>query len=170
MPAKTNNFNVESLKGQAVRKQLWYVLVYTYSGLRWFSYTFHVLAQWNKHRRDSPQSCPSNQTRQSGWKGLSRTRNQGAGGHWWAELQRSLPPLCRWEKVLQGQPWLQLMVDQAQTEASFLTWNLFNHIHVPPRILFKASSNHHFNCFTSPPGTRPRQWRKSLARSCTTLC
>lgn len=26
MPAKTNNFNVESLKGQAVRKQLWYVL------------------------------------------------------------------------------------------------------------------------------------------------
>lgn len=23
MPAKTNNFNVESLKGQAVRKQLW---------------------------------------------------------------------------------------------------------------------------------------------------
>lgn len=29
MPAKTNNFNVESLKGQAVRKQLWYVLVYT---------------------------------------------------------------------------------------------------------------------------------------------
>lgn len=27
MPAKTNNFNVESLKGQAVRKQLWYVLL-----------------------------------------------------------------------------------------------------------------------------------------------
>uniref|UniRef100_A0AAX7TF22 Glycogen [starch] synthase n=1 Tax=Astatotilapia calliptera TaxID=8154 RepID=A0AAX7TF22_ASTCA len=25
MPAKTNNFNVESLKGQAVRKQLWYI-------------------------------------------------------------------------------------------------------------------------------------------------
>lgn len=23
MPAKTNNFNVESLKGQAIRKQLW---------------------------------------------------------------------------------------------------------------------------------------------------
>lgn len=28
MPAKTNNFNVESLKGQAVRKQLWYVTLY----------------------------------------------------------------------------------------------------------------------------------------------
>lgn len=27
MPAKTNNFNVESLKGQAVRKQLWYALM-----------------------------------------------------------------------------------------------------------------------------------------------
>lgn len=26
MPAKTNNFNVESLKGQAVRKQLWYII------------------------------------------------------------------------------------------------------------------------------------------------
>lgn len=24
MPARTNNFNVESLKGQAVRKQLWW--------------------------------------------------------------------------------------------------------------------------------------------------
>uniref|UniRef100_A0A7N6BFL7 Glycogen [starch] synthase n=1 Tax=Anabas testudineus TaxID=64144 RepID=A0A7N6BFL7_ANATE len=28
MPAKTNNFNVESLKGQAVRKQLWYAVLY----------------------------------------------------------------------------------------------------------------------------------------------
>lgn len=27
MPAQTNNFNVESLKGQAVRKQLWYGLM-----------------------------------------------------------------------------------------------------------------------------------------------
>lgn len=27
MPAKTNNFNVETLKGQAVRKQLWYALM-----------------------------------------------------------------------------------------------------------------------------------------------
>lgn len=45
MPAKTNNFNVESLKGQAVRKQLWYVLVCTSSGVTWFSYAFHLLVQ-----------------------------------------------------------------------------------------------------------------------------
>uniref|UniRef100_A0AAQ5YRH8 Glycogen [starch] synthase n=1 Tax=Amphiprion ocellaris TaxID=80972 RepID=A0AAQ5YRH8_AMPOC len=30
MPAKTNNFNVESLKGQAVRKQLWYCLLLSF--------------------------------------------------------------------------------------------------------------------------------------------
>lgn len=45
MPAKTNNFNVESLKGQAVRKQLWYVLVCTSSGVTWFSYAIHLLVQ-----------------------------------------------------------------------------------------------------------------------------
>lgn len=62
MPAKTNNFNVESLKGQAVRKQLWYITMFKcnwHSHLKKHSqntYVIQMLYIWQIWQRPTPSS------------------------------------------------------------------------------------------------------------------